>query len=283
MTDAANGAALRPNTRMVFVETIANPGTQIPDLEGIIKLPAAAARCTVVDNTVASPYLFRAATVGAGRWSTRSPRALAGRAMHWAVNTDTGLYDWSGYPNIFAAYRTRATLRAGACSSSGERPARHGRARCRPTPPTSWPPARRPCRCAWTAPVPPPRRWPSGWRHTRPSRVRCCAHAARTRSTPLRASTSMAGSWLLVVRAAQPPTSAWPCKPPAVAHQGHGPADTLIIPVAHHLWEAGPEAQTMGIADSMIRLSVGLEEVEDLLADLSRRWPEPDPTWTCSP
>ena len=47
---------------------------------------------------------------------------------------------------------------------------------------------------------------------------------------------------------------------------------TLIIPVAHTIfWEAGPAVRaTMGIADSMIRLSVGLEEVEDLLADFEQ-------------
>ena len=56
VTDAANvAAALRPNTRMVFVETIANPGTQIPDLEGIGALCQQRGVLYVVDNTVASP------------------------------------------------------------------------------------------------------------------------------------------------------------------------------------------------------------------------------------
>ncbi|HTH12234.1 MAG TPA: aminotransferase class I/II-fold pyridoxal phosphate-dependent enzyme, partial [Acidovorax sp.] len=67
VTDAANvAAALRPNTRMVFVETIANPGTQIPDLGGIGAVCRQHGVLYVVDNTVASPYLFRAGTVGAG-------------------------------------------------------------------------------------------------------------------------------------------------------------------------------------------------------------------------
>ena len=66
-TDAAQvQAAVRPNTRMVFVETIANPGTQVPDLEGIGALCRDKGLLYVVDNTVASPYLFRPATVGAG-------------------------------------------------------------------------------------------------------------------------------------------------------------------------------------------------------------------------
>lgn len=47
---------------------------------------------------------------------------------------------------------------------------------------------------------------------------------------------------------------------------------TLIIPVAHTIfWEAGPTARAaMGMGDSMIRLSVGLEDVEDLLADFDQ-------------
>jgi O-acetylhomoserine (thiol)-lyase len=47
---------------------------------------------------------------------------------------------------------------------------------------------------------------------------------------------------------------------------------TLIIPVAHTIfWEAGPEVRAaMGIGDSLIRLSVGLEEAEDLIADFAQ-------------
>ena len=47
---------------------------------------------------------------------------------------------------------------------------------------------------------------------------------------------------------------------------------TLIIPVAHTIfWEAGPAVRaTMGIADGMIRLSIGLEDPQDLLADFAQ-------------
>src|SRR5690606_6026340 len=59
-TDADNvAAALRSNARMVFVETSAIPGTQIPDLEGIGALCKQHGLLYVVDNTVASPYLFK--------------------------------------------------------------------------------------------------------------------------------------------------------------------------------------------------------------------------------
>ena len=86
VTDAAQvAAAVRPHTRMVFVETIANPGTQMPDLEGIGALCKERGLLYVVDNTVASPYLFRPARWERGWWCIRSPRASVGRAMRWAA------------------------------------------------------------------------------------------------------------------------------------------------------------------------------------------------------
>ena len=66
-TDVANvEAALQPNTRMVFVETIANPRTQIADFTKIGELCRQRGILYVVDNTMTSPYLFRPKAVGAG-------------------------------------------------------------------------------------------------------------------------------------------------------------------------------------------------------------------------
>jgi cystathionine beta-lyase/cystathionine gamma-synthase len=52
-------AALRPNTRAVLVETFANPTFRVADVDGIASVCAAREVPLVVDNTVASPYLFR--------------------------------------------------------------------------------------------------------------------------------------------------------------------------------------------------------------------------------
>ena len=51
-----------------------------------------------------------------------------------------------------------------------------------------------------------------------------------------------------------------------------GDTRTLAIPVAHTIYyEMGAERRaSMGIADSMIRFSIGIEEVEDLLADIQQ-------------
>src|SRR5690606_34192687 len=47
---------------------------------------------------------------------------------------------------------------------------------------------------------------------------------------------------------------------------------SLAIPVAHTIYfEMGPERRSsMGVADSMVRLSIGIEDTDDLLEDLSQ-------------
>jgi O-acetylhomoserine (thiol)-lyase len=51
-----------------------------------------------------------------------------------------------------------------------------------------------------------------------------------------------------------------------------GDTRTLGIPVAHTIyWEMGAQRRaSMGIADSMIRLSIGIEDKDDLLADFTQ-------------
>jgi cystathionine gamma-lyase/cystathionine beta-lyase/cystathionine gamma-lyase/homocysteine desulfhydrase len=65
-TDAANvQAAIRDNTRMVFIETPTNPIMAIADLEGIGRLARERGIRLVVDNTFMSPYFLRPIEWGA--------------------------------------------------------------------------------------------------------------------------------------------------------------------------------------------------------------------------
>ena len=65
-TQAANvEAALRENTRMVFIETVANPTMLVADLEGIGRLTRDRGLRLVVDNTFLSPYFLRPIEWGA--------------------------------------------------------------------------------------------------------------------------------------------------------------------------------------------------------------------------
>ena len=62
-TDASQvEAALRPNTRLAFVETIANPRTQVADLAAIGDLCRRKAVVFIVDNTMKAPELFKPRT-----------------------------------------------------------------------------------------------------------------------------------------------------------------------------------------------------------------------------
>ena len=100
--------ALTPATRVVFVETIANPRTQVADLARIGELCRARGLLYVVDNTMTSPWLFRPSTVQAGLVVNALTKYIGGHgnALGGAV-TDTGLFDWTGFANIAASYRSQ--------------------------------------------------------------------------------------------------------------------------------------------------------------------------------
>ena len=94
-TDASNiEAAIRPNTKMVFLETIANPRTQVADLKGAGKLCAEKGIVYVVDNTMTSPYLFQPTDVGASLVVNSLTKYICGHgnALGGAV-TELGNYD----------------------------------------------------------------------------------------------------------------------------------------------------------------------------------------------
>jgi O-acetylhomoserine (thiol)-lyase len=106
-TDVAQvEAALTPATRLVFVETIANPRTQVADLARIGQLCKERGILFVVDNTMTSPYLFRPKTVGAGLVVNALTKSIGGHGNALGGSlTDTGAYDWSAFPNIAPNYK----------------------------------------------------------------------------------------------------------------------------------------------------------------------------------
>lgn len=99
-------AALRPSTRMVFVETIANPRTQVADLAAIGALCESRGLLYAVDSTLTTPHLFRASDVKAGLVIHSLTKGISGHgnALGGSVS-DTGLFDWRSYPNIAESYK----------------------------------------------------------------------------------------------------------------------------------------------------------------------------------
>ena len=59
------GAALRPRSRLLYLETIANPTAAVSDLPGLLAAARAAGLTSVVDNTFATPMLCRPIELGA--------------------------------------------------------------------------------------------------------------------------------------------------------------------------------------------------------------------------
>src|SRR3546814_17940194 len=60
----------------------------------------------LVDNTLTSPWLLQGRAVGASLVMNSLSKDIGGHghALGGTI-TDTGLYDWSGYANIYASYR----------------------------------------------------------------------------------------------------------------------------------------------------------------------------------
>jgi|TARA_B100002003_G_scaffold173822_1_gene161696 O-acetylhomoserine (thiol)-lyase len=99
-------AAVQENTRLVFVETIANPRTQVTDLAAIGDLCKELGLVYLVDNTMTTPYLFRPKTVGASMVINSLTKYIGGHAnaLGGAI-TETGLYDWSDFANLYDDYK----------------------------------------------------------------------------------------------------------------------------------------------------------------------------------
>ncbi|UAA40504.1 cystathionine gamma-synthase family protein [Paraneptunicella aestuarii] len=107
VTEVENVAnAIQPNTKAVFVETIANPATQIADLQGIGELCQQRSLVYIVDNTMTPAFLFKAKNVGASLIVSSLTKYVAGHGhvLGGAV-VDTGLFDWTSFTGILPELR----------------------------------------------------------------------------------------------------------------------------------------------------------------------------------
>jgi O-acetylhomoserine (thiol)-lyase len=274
-TDVENvAAAIKDNTRLVFVETIANPVTQIADLLPIGQLCREKGVIYCVDNTMTSPHLFTPKSVGASLVVNSLTKYIGGHgnALGGAI-TDTGLFDWEQFPNISDSYK-------------GQDPSLWGITQIKK----------------------------KGLRDMGASLGPEAAHHLAVGSETLslrmekacrnaKAITEFCDKHSKVKNVYYPGLSSHPQHKRAaelfrgfgalfsidlideldcfdflnkldsvVSSSNLGDTRTLAIPVAHTIYyEMGAERRaSMGIADSMIRFSAGIEDVEDLLADFEK-------------
>jgi O-acetylhomoserine (thiol)-lyase len=96
--------AVSPKTKAMFVESIANPGGIVVDLEAIAKIAKDANIPFIVDNTLASPYLCRPFEHGADIVVHSATKFLGGHGNSiGGVIVDGGSFDWMGsgrYPML---------------------------------------------------------------------------------------------------------------------------------------------------------------------------------------
>jgi O-acetylhomoserine (thiol)-lyase len=88
--------ALSPKTKAIFIESIANPGGRICDIEAIAKIARRAGVPLIVDNTFATAYLCRPIDHGANIvvYSLTKFMGGHGNSMGGAI-VDAGTFDWS--------------------------------------------------------------------------------------------------------------------------------------------------------------------------------------------
>jgi O-acetylhomoserine (thiol)-lyase len=274
-TNVSNVAnAVKANTRAVFVETIANPVTQVADLVNIGVLCQAKGIIYIVDNTITTPCSFSPKTVGASLIINSLSKYFGGHgaALGGSV-TDTGLFDWSDYPNLYDDYKNGPSTQWGITQIKKKGLRDFG---------------------ATLA----------------PEAANTLALGSETIS--MRFERACANALAIAQFCAAHPKISKVHYPGLEQHPQHGRARdlftnfgalmsielvddvdcfdflnklqcivvssnlgdtrTLAIPVAHTIfYEMGAERRaSMGIGDSMIRLAVGIENIEDLLADFAQ-------------
>ncbi len=100
-------AALRPNTKLLFGETIANPKAEVLDIEGLAEIAHGHGVPLVVDNTIATPYLIRPIEWGADIVIHSATKFLGGHGTSIAgVIVDSGNFDYAKDPEKFPNYNT---------------------------------------------------------------------------------------------------------------------------------------------------------------------------------
>ena len=97
--------AIRPNTKALFGEMIANPKNDLLDIEAVAKVAHDAGLPLIVDNTVATPFLIRPIEHGADVVVHSATKFLSGHgnAVVGAI-IDSGNFDYAKYPDRFPGF-----------------------------------------------------------------------------------------------------------------------------------------------------------------------------------
>ncbi|WP_405345149.1 O-acetylhomoserine aminocarboxypropyltransferase/cysteine synthase family protein [Ruminococcus sp.] len=101
-------AAIQPNTKAIYIETLGNPNSDIPDIDALAEIAHTHGLPLVIDNTFGTPYLIRPIEHGAdivvhsatkfigGHGTTLGGVIVDGGTFDWAAS---GRYPWISEPN----------------------------------------------------------------------------------------------------------------------------------------------------------------------------------------
>ena len=101
-------AAIQPNTKAIYIETLGNPNSDIPDIDALAEIAHSNGLPLVIDNTFGTPYLIRPIEHGAdivvhsatkfigGHGTTLGGVIVDGGTFDWAAS---GRYPWISEPN----------------------------------------------------------------------------------------------------------------------------------------------------------------------------------------
>jgi len=271
-TDVANVRdAIKENTKLVFLETIANPATQIADLVKIGDLCEEKNLLYVVDNTMTSPYLFNPVDVKATHVINSLTKYIGGHgnALGGSV-TDTGRYNFEYFPNIYDTYKKGepktwgiAQIRKKGLRDAGGTLSPEAAHSLSVGSETLALRMERACNNAQAM---------ADFFESHPKIKKVFYPGVKSHLQHELASQLFKknGGLMSIELDESVDCFAFLNKLQLVVKSSNlGDTRTLAIPVAQTIFsELGPERRVeMGISDFMIRLSIGIEDIEDLLAD----------------
>ncbi len=97
-------AAINADTRAIFIETLGNPNSDIPDIDALAEIAHGAGVPLVIDNTFGTPYLIRPLEHGADIVVHSATKFLGGHGTTLGgVIVDSGKFDWAAHADKYPA------------------------------------------------------------------------------------------------------------------------------------------------------------------------------------
>ena len=142
------GAAVRPNTKLFFGETVGNPGLDVLDIPTVAQVARDAGVPLLVDSTLTTPWLMKPLELGADLVYHSATKFLSGHGtVIGGLVVDGGSFDWA---KAYAATGKFAELAAPYDGFHNMNFSEEST-------------ALRPCRCGWNATCKTLPRWSSFW------------------------------------------------------------------------------------------------------------------------